>query len=55
VLGPIINIVMGVLFIVGGATGRMALLGTNSSGALVVAGAAVAGWGAFQLWRRNVR
>lgn len=52
---PIINIVMGVIFIAGGASGRMSLIGTNSSGALVVAGVVVAGWGAFQLWKQKAR
>ncbi|MEW5850629.1 MAG: hypothetical protein AB2A00_17720 [Myxococcota bacterium] len=45
------NLVLGVVFIVGGASGRMVLIGTHSSEALLVAGVAMAGWGAYQMYR----
>jgi hypothetical protein len=41
--------------IVGGATGRLALFVTHSSGALVVAGVVAVGMGVYQLWRRSAR
>jgi hypothetical protein len=34
----IVNIIIGVVFIVGGLTGRLALIGTNSGPALAVLG-----------------
>lgn len=43
------NIVVGLLFIVGGASGKIALRGTNSSGALVVVGLVLIGFGIFRL------
>ena len=52
---PIFNIVVGVACIIGGATGKLSLLGTQSSGALVVAGAVAVGLGVYQLWRRSAR
>jgi hypothetical protein len=52
---PIFNIVLGAACIVGGATGRLALFGTHSSGALVVAGVVAVGMGVYQLWRRSAR
>ncbi len=45
------NIVFGVIAIAGGASGRLTLLFTGSSAALVVAGAALAAFGVFQLVR----
>jgi len=53
--GAVVNIVIGFALAAAGATGRMALLGTQSSGALVVAGLGVAGFGVFQLWRARDR
>jgi hypothetical protein len=48
---PILNIALGLVMIVGGATGQLALLGTSSSPLLVAAGAACAALGSFQLVR----
>jgi hypothetical protein len=47
------NIVIGVIFIVGGLSGRLALIGTGSSGAIVVVGVGLVGWGVVQLTRRT--
>jgi hypothetical protein len=52
---PLFNILVGLACIVGGATGRLSLLGTHSGGALVVAGAVAVGLGVYQLWRRSAR
>jgi len=48
---PILNIVLGVAMIVGGASGRLALLGTGSGTALMVVGGVCAALGVFQLIR----
>lgn len=53
--GAIVNIVMGLVFVVGGATGRLVLFGTHSSAALVVAGLGLTSWGIFQIWRARSR
>jgi hypothetical protein len=52
VLVPILNIALGVAMIIGGASGRLALLGTGSGTALVVVGAVCALLGGYQLIRR---
>lgn len=45
------HIIIGILFVVGGLSGQLALIGTNSSGALVVVGFGLAGWGIFKMVR----
>ena len=42
------NIIFGLIFIVGGGSGQLALIGTNSSGALIVAGIGLLLWGGYQ-------
>jgi hypothetical protein len=51
VLVPILNIVLGVAMIIGGASGRLALFGTGSGTALMVVGAVCAALGVFQVVR----
>ncbi len=48
---PVLNIVIGVAVIVGGATGKMSLLGTRSPEALMAVGGVLAAVGVFQLVR----
>ena len=48
---PILNIALGIGMILGGASGRLALLGTGSATALIVVGAICAGLGVWQLIR----
>ncbi len=50
-LVPILNIVLGVAMIIGGASGRLALFGTGSGTALMVVGAVCAALGLFQVVR----
>jgi hypothetical protein len=45
------NLGFGLVAAAAGASGRFALIGTNSSTLLVVAGVALAAFGVFQLWR----
>jgi hypothetical protein len=49
------NLLFGVAFIVGGLSGRIALIGTQSPGAAVAVGAVMAAWGGWQLWRSRKR
>ncbi|HEY8038262.1 MAG TPA: hypothetical protein VIF15_00640 [Polyangiaceae bacterium] len=49
------NIGFGVIAIIAGASGRFALLGTNSPMWLVIAGAALAAFGGYQLVRDRKR
>jgi hypothetical protein len=42
------NILFGGIFVVGGLSGQLALIGTNSSGALVVVGLLMGGFGVYQ-------
>jgi|GEM_PF-1080229 len=43
------NIIIGIVFVIGGATGKMALIGTNSPTALAVVGGGIFLWGVKQL------
>lgn len=47
------NIIIGLVMIIGGATGKLALRGTSSSGALVALGVGLLAWGVFQLARNR--
>jgi len=47
------NIIIGIVFIVGGLSGKIALLGTNSSIAAAVFGVGLVVWGAFQMKGRK--
>ena len=47
------NILIGIVFIIGGLSGRMALIGTNSGLALTAIGAGLVVWGLVQVSRRN--
>ena len=48
-----LNILYGIILIMGGASGRMVLIGTDSSGALVLAGVGLIGYGIFQVAKRQ--
>ena len=48
-MGGVINIIIGVVFIVGGLSGRLALIGTNNGIALAVVGVGLVGLGLFRL------
>ena len=45
------NILFGIVFIIGGLSEKLALIGTNSSGALALVGVGMIGWGFFQMKR----
>lgn len=47
------NIIIGIGMIIGGATGKLVLIGTDSSAALVVLGVGLLGWGVFQKVRNE--
>lgn len=49
------NIGFGLVMLIGGLSGRLSLLGTNSSGLLAVLGAAVLGYGIWQVVRHKRR
>jgi hypothetical protein len=51
----VLNIIIGIVLIIMGLSGQFALIGTNSPGLLVLLGIAMAGWGAFQVYRRRHR
>jgi hypothetical protein len=48
---PILNIALGIGMVLGGVTGKLALLGTGSSTALIAVGAVCAALGVWQLIR----
>lgn len=48
---PILNIALGIGMVLGGVTGKLALLGTGSSTALIAVGAICAALGVWQLIR----
>ena len=47
------NIVIGSIFLVGGLSGRLALIGTNSPTAIAAVGGGMVIWGIVQLVRRR--
>ncbi len=50
-IGGILNIIIGLVFIVGGLSGKFALIGTNSGTFLAMAGGALVIWGVYRLKR----
>jgi len=50
-----INIIIGIIFIVGGLSGKIALRGTGSGIALAVIGAGLVVWGIVQMARARNR
>jgi hypothetical protein len=49
------SIVLGLIFIVGGLTGNLALIGTNSGPALAVVGVLILGRGIYRLRRQRAQ
>jgi hypothetical protein len=50
------NLLFGLVFMLGGLSGKIVLLGTQSSPAAAALGGVMMAWGASQLWRsRNKR
>ena len=50
-----LNIIIGIILIVMGLSRQFTFIGTNSPGLLVLLGIAIAGWGAFQIYRSRHR
>jgi hypothetical protein len=50
-----IKIIIGIIFIVGGLSGNLALIGTNSGVALAGLGAVMVVWGIINMVRRKQR
>jgi hypothetical protein len=49
----VFNIIIGLVFIVGGLSGSLVMIGTQSGVALAVLGVVLVGLGAFRVIRRN--
>lgn len=47
------NLLIGIVMIVGGLSGQLVLIGTNSSSALVALGAGLSVWGVVQMIQRR--
>ncbi len=47
----VINIILGIIFIIGGRSGRLVLLGTHSGVALAVLGVVLLGLGIYRMTR----
>jgi hypothetical protein len=50
-----VNIIIGILFVIGGLSGRFALFGTNSPEALAAVGLIPIAMGAYQLYNNHKR
>ena len=48
-----LNIILGILFIIGGLSGELVFIGTNSGTLLAVVGVILVIWGAYRLYQRN--
>lgn len=44
------NVIIGAIFVIGGLSGKLALIGTNSGGALAVVGGGLIVWGLIQMF-----
>ena len=49
----ILNIVIGIVFIIGGLSGNLVLIGTRSGAALAVLGVVLVGFGVFRIVNRG--
>jgi hypothetical protein len=49
----VISIIIGIVFIIGGLSGRMVLIGTQSGGALAAFGVAMIVWGIVKIGRNR--
>jgi hypothetical protein len=49
----VINIVIGLVFIVGGLTGKLSMRGTNSGGALAAIGVVLVGLGGYRMMNKG--
>ena len=47
------NIIIGIIFIIGGLSGKLALIGTSSSPAIIAFGAGLVAWGIYQVVQRR--
>lgn len=47
------NIILGIVFIVGGLSGKLALRGTDSGPLLAALGAGLLAWGGYQMWKKK--
>ncbi len=47
------SLVFGIFMVIGGASGKLVLIGTNSSTALVIVGVITAAFGLFQMLSSN--
>jgi hypothetical protein len=47
------NIIIGIIFIIGGLSGELALIGTNSGTALAVVGFGLVAWGVYKIIRKR--
>ena len=54
-MGGVLNIIIGIVFIIGGLTGNLALIGTNSGPALAVLGVVLVIWGVVRMIRSRTR
>lgn len=50
-IGGILNIIIGLVFIVGGLSGKLAIIGTNNGTFLAIAGGVLIIWGVYRLKR----
>ena len=48
-----VNIIIGIIFIIGGLSGSLVLRGTNSSGGLVVVGIGLVIWGIIKTVKKS--
>ena len=50
-IGGILNIIIGLVFIAGGLSGKLAIIGTNNGAFLAIAGGVLIIWGVYRLKR----
>jgi hypothetical protein len=48
-----LNIILGIIFIIGGLSGELVFIGTNSGGLLAGVGVILVIWGAYRLYQKR--
>jgi hypothetical protein len=48
-----LNILIGIVFIIGGLTGNLAFIGTNSGGLLAAVGFVLVIWGGYRMFSKR--
>jgi uncharacterized membrane protein HdeD (DUF308 family) len=52
-MAKMLNIILGIIFIIGGLSGQLVFIGTSSSALIVAVGFVLVIWGAYRMYQRR--